>query len=291
MLEIKIDNYSEFESPLKQFDKFWQGIEEKLEAMIEPSSYAKVFDRIVKQDEVFLFIKAPDHWCTLESNLYFSGDSKVSIPSYSETVELLVDKPFGKKKRHSYCKVRLDQLPTLPKTFRYKGKLDFHESKQMQFKYYKSKNPIWHNNSQDAQDKILRQISAFANGSGGIILLGVEDDCTVLGQNLDSEGNSKEELEQRLDSLVDKMEWGFTPERKLHWDVKFIPVQGKEGGFVIAIYVAGIKGGVFAKCPKSYELRRGDQTIYEVKFQEWKQRMLRGRHILQNESQGKIVGM
>lgn len=295
---MKIDNYSELKSqgksPLQELDKFWQGFEEKLKALVKPLSYDKVFDRKIEQDEVFLFVKASDHWCTLEYNLCLSGDSQVSDPSFGETVELLSDKPLGKKKKFPYCRVHLDQLQSLPEQFRYKEKLGFHESKTMQFKNYTSKNPILHNNSHKERDKIARQISAFANGSGGVILLGVEDDCTVFGQNMDSEGNSQEELEQRLNSIVNEMKWSCTPEKKLHWDVKFFPVQGKECYFVIAIYVAGVRGGVFTKTPKSYELRPGDdgkEAIYQVEFQEWKQQVLHGGNILQNESTGKIEGM
>ncbi len=288
MLEITVEDYAECKFPLQKLDTFWQGLEEKLEAMIKPLSYDKVFDRVIKQDKVFLFIKAPDHWCTVEYNLFLSGDSRLGNPSFSETVKMLSDKP-----KLSACEVHLKELPSLPKRFRYKEVLDFHESKNLQFKHFPSNNPLLHNKSRTQRESIANHFSAFANVSGGIILLGVKDDGTVFGQNMDSEGNSKDKFEQRLDSIVREMKWSFTPERKLHLDVKFFPVHGKEGCFVIAIYVAGVRGGVFAKTPKSFELRPGEagnEAIHPVEFEEWKKQMLRGTNILQDESAGKKEG-
>ncbi|KAJ7385312.1 platelet maturation [Desmophyllum pertusum] len=157
----------------------------------------------------------------------------------------------------------------------------------MQLTNFKSGNGLLHNNNHTQRKKIVNQISAFANGSGGIILIGVEDDGTVLGQNLDSEGNSKKDVKERVELIVQGMKWSCTPESNLHWKVDFIPVQDKERCYVIAISVAGMKGGVFTKSPKSYELRPGNdgkETIHLLEFKEWKQRMLRGTNMLQNES-------
>lgn len=298
VLVIKIADYSKCKNLFKQLDEFWQKLETKLESMIKPSSYDEVFDRVIdhEEDVVILFIKAPDHWCTMEYNLMLPGESKVSVPSFKNTVELLLNKPVGKKKNFSYCKVRLEKLPPLPEIFLYEQKLDFHESKKIQLKLYESVNGILHNNCHKQRNQIAKQISAFANGSGGIILIGVrDDDSTVLGQNLDSEGNSKEDVEKRVELIVQGMKWSCTPERNLHWKVEFIPVQGdKECCYVIAISVAGMKGGVFTKSPESYELRPGDdgeETIHLLELKEWKQRMLRGTHMLQNESKGKIERM
>lgn len=281
MLEITIiiGDYSKCKNPL---DEFWKKLETKLETMIQPSSYDEVFDRVVKQGGVSLFIKAPDHWCTMEYNLMLPGESKVSVPSFKNTVELLSNKPVGKEKK-SYCKVRLEKLRPLPEKFVYKQKLDFHESKKIQLKLYKSGNGILHNNCHKQRNQIAKQISAFANGSGGIILIGVhDDDSTVFGQNLDSEGNSKEDVDERVKLIVQGMKWSCTPERNLHWKVEFIPVQDKERCYVIAISVAGMKGGVFTKSPKSYELRPVDgekETVHLLGFDEWKQRMLHPGHI------------
>lgn len=293
VLVIKIADYSKCKNPFKQLDEFWQKLETKLESMIQPSSYDGVFDRVIKQGGVFLFIKALDHWCTMEYNLMLPGESKLSVPSFKNTVELLSNKPRVGKDKKSYCKVHLRKLcPLLPETFLYKEKLDFHESKKIQLKHYKSGNGILQNNCHKQRNQIAKQISAFANGSGGIILIGVhDDDSTVLGQNLDSEGNSKEDVDERVKLIVQGMKWSCTPEKNLHWKVEFIPVQDKERCYVIAISVAGMKGGVFTKSPKSYELRPvdgGKETVHLLGFDEWKQRILHGTHKLRTKSKGKI---
>ena len=49
--------------------------------------------------------------------------------------------------------------------------------------------------------------------------------------------------------------------------------------YVITIYVAGMRGAVFAKSPKSYEIQQ--DAIDLLTFEEWKQRMTCGKHMLQ----------
>ena len=48
--------------------------------------------------------------------------------------------------------------------------------------------------------------------------------------------------------------------------------------YVITIYVAGMRGAVFAKSPKSHELEQ--DAIDLLIFEEWKQRMTCGKHML-----------
>ena len=287
VVHMKIADFYNLKSPLKQLDTFWQKLESKLDAMIKPSVYAEVFDRVRKKDEIFFFVKAPDHCCTVELNLFLASDAKKTKASFKETVRLLQDRPSGKRK--NFCRIRLQELPSLPESFSYKQKLDFHESKQIEFKCFPSKNPL----DGKRQKQIADQISAFGNCSGGIILVGVEDDCTVLGQDMSSRENSKENIESRVKSLIKEMKWPCICKRKVFWDLKFLPVKGKGNCFVIAIYVAGIRGGVFARKPKSYELRLEDdgkaQSIspFELTFDEWKKRMLSGTYMLQDERRGK----
>lgn len=285
VVHMKIADFYNFKSPLERLDKFWQKLESKLDAMIKPSVYAEVFDRVVEKDVILLFGKAPGHCCTVEFNLFLASDAKVTEASYNETVRLLQDRPSGKRK--DFRRIPLQELPSLPESCYYEQKLDFHESKQIQFKWFPSKNPLLHGNNRTQRKKIVDQISAFGNCSGGIILVGVTNDGTVLGQDMSSEENSREDIESRIRSLIEDMKWPSNCERAVFWDIKFLPVEGKENCFVIAIYVAGIKGGVFSKKPKSYELRLEDdgkqQSVSHLEFVDWKKRMLSGKDMLQHE--------
>ncbi|XP_022781837.1 LOW QUALITY PROTEIN: schlafen family member 13-like [Stylophora pistillata] len=65
------------------------------------------------------------------------------------------------------------------------------------------------------------------------------------------------------------MKWPSPCEWNSFWDLKFFTVDGKENFFVIAIYVAYVKGGVFTKYPESYELRLeedGQERICRVEL-------------------------
>jgi len=78
------------------------------------------------------------------------------------------------------------------------------------------------------EEVILKSIAAFANGYGGILLIGVDDDGTPLG--LDNDYNTlkhpdKDCFELHLRNLVSAMYGTFTIK---NMDVMFIQVNGKE---------------------------------------------------------------
>ena len=76
------------------------------------------------------FIKAPDHLSILNRDLFLAGDVRLHEASFKKTLELLWELPK--------CEVSLWDLPFLPETFVFKQKLDFHETRNMQFKDYSS---------------------------------------------------------------------------------------------------------------------------------------------------------
>lgn len=240
VLEIKLD-FSTSKSPPKEFDTFWQKFEDTLVDMIKPSSYCEIFNRIDENDKVFLFIKAPDHLSTIEYNVCQSFDSKAPKASFHEVLKFLSYEPD--------CKVPLEKLPPLPEIFKYKDVLNGHESYKRQFTYCESSDIVLDNDNHSQCTDIRKQISTFAKASGGIIVLGVTNDGTVLGHNMNLKENKEDEVEKRLESMINGMKWerGYIPQRKLHWDVKFFPIQDKLNWFVIAIYIAGRKGDVSLK--------------------------------------------
>ena len=257
----------------RQLDKIWQPFEEKVTNMVKPLTYNDVCDRVVGLKEIQLFIKAPQHLCTLHSNLYFAGDAGTYEASSEQAVNMLQN--LGKKYSND-VDVPIKALPNLPKEFTYKEKLDYHESRETQFKYFTQEDPILRSRCQ--QDTVQKHISVFGNTIGGEILLGVTNRSEVLG--VDMKKNSQSKIEEQVNSMIKNMKFPVTPRRSVHWDIEFIPLSGDttatQERSVVAIKVAGMKnrGGVFMKCPESYDLDH--DTIQVIGFDQWKQRMLSG---------------
>ena len=106
----------------------------------------------------------------------------------------------------------------------------------------------------------------------------MSDNGIVDGLRIDSGEKSFKEVDQGVESLIGEMKWCCTPQRSVHWNVKFFPVQGKKKFFVIAIYVAGMSGAVFAESPESY--KEVQDTNGYFASEKWLQRMF-GEHRLQ----------
>ena len=258
---------------LNQLDEFWKGLEPKLTSLAMPSTYDDVFDRLTEStEEILLFVKAPNHICTICYNLYVAGEAGVREASFEQVVKLL--KKSGHRNRKSNVDVSINELPNVPQEFSIRKKCGFHESKQIQLKNYVGKGAILSNSKQEAQ--LRNTISAFANSKGGKIFLGIDDLCVVHGVNMQE--NNRDEIKDRVKSIItEHMIFPVSPREKIHWDIEFIPVSGcdpTQDLAVVVIKVAGIKsfGGVFMKGPKSYELRDGKVKAIEV--QEWKKRMV-----------------
>ena len=291
---LKIGDFSRYKKGdlNKRIDIFWQTLEQKLNPMIQPSTYDDVFDKKLEGDTILLFIKATKHLCTVDYNMHLPFDAASSSrPTYEKVVDLLSKRESLK---NHIPEVPLTDLPIdlLPKKFTYKKVLDFHESKQVQLKYF-TKNGLFHPNKQRAQDKIAEHISSFGNGSGGMILIGIEDKTgETLGQEITADG--KAEWESRFQAMINHMSetWSFTPIQGEHWDIKFFPVDGTKSSFIIVVLIAGMRnlGGIFTKLPKSFKLLNpsgsdGEEEIDPLDFPEWKQRMLRGTWLGQSKGE------
>ena len=292
---MKIDDFSKFEAGdlNEKIETFWQTLEQKLNPMIEPSTYDDVFDKKLEGDTIHLFIKATNHLCTVDYNMHLPFDAaSLSRPTYEKVVHLL---SCRESPENRIPEIPLTDLPTdlLPKQFTYKKVLDFHESKQVQLKYFTSENGLFHSKNQRAQDKIAEQISSFGNGSGGLILIGIEDNGEICGEDVQGD-HGKAYWETGFQAMINEMSktWSFTPKQREHWDIKFFPVDGTKSSFIIVVLIAGMRnlGGIFTKCPKSFELLNpsgsdGEEEIVPLDFHEWKQRMLRGTFLGQSKGE------
>ena len=273
---IEITDFNRFPSSLKKLDGDWSTFEEKLIRMIQPSAYHDVFDRQIIGDKIFLFVKAPNHLCTVEFNLFTPLDTKQLPATYDQVLNLLKQE----NKSANLPQVSLENLPALPKKFINENVLNFHESKKIQLKYYTSSNRLLDKNNRTHRECFARDISAFGNGSGGLILFGVEDKTAkTYGHSMQED--STEKIEKRVVSFVHKMSeaWSFKPKKGVHWDINFFPVVGNESNAVIVVKVAGMAnlGGIFTKCPRCCELRlKGKEEIHHLDLKEWKTQMLRG---------------
>ena len=299
IVEIKIVGFSKLkpEDLNNHLDTFWSALQPKLNLMVQPSAYADVFDQKREKDTIRLFIRATEHFCTVDYNLYLPGDAGLLLPSQQNVVDLLSERDSFKEKTDSPQVPLTDLISLVPEQFMYNEVLNFHESKQVQLKYYSSQNELFHNNNRKAQDEIAKHISAFGNGSGGVILIGIKNNGEVRGQG--AKTGSKKKMESEFNEMVKEMSktWSFTPTRRIHWDVKFVPVTGaEETRSVIVILIAGMQnmGGIFTKCPKSFELQDaygsgsgGAEKVVLLNFSQWKQRMLKNTCI--GESKGEYI--
>lgn len=116
---------------------------------------------------------------------------------------------------------------------------------------YKSEMP-------DKEKKFLKTVAAFANGAGGIILLGVADDGTVEGV--------KGDVARCLDGISNSIHNGLTPQPVFH--LERCEVDHKQ---IVGVFVAEGKDtpyGLSTKPPSIYVRRAGttfDATQAEIK--------------------------
>lgn len=272
---MPIANFKELDAPQCDLDTFWQTVEPRLKTLIEPLSYADVYDRKFdgNSGKVRLFVKRmPNHLCTLKSNLFLPSDSGNYGASYTEARNVLQREMLSNVEVPPYNLVNSDEK------FVYGAKISFHESKQIQLKHYKSSGNILASNKHEQCDTIRKAVSSFANADGGAIILGVTNKGKAEGQTL--EEDSKEAIEERVNTLINKMHWSVKPVKGKHWDIKFFPLEGKDNYYVMVIYVASVSGGVFAKCPESFEFRPCEESsegqIHRLSFDEWQHRMFGG---------------
>ncbi|CAH3174084.1 unnamed protein product, partial [Porites evermanni] len=284
IVEIKIDGSLKLkpEDVNQRLDTFWSALQPKLNLMVQPSAYADIFDQKREKDTIRLFIRATEHFCTVDYNLYLPGDAGLLLPQKQKVVDLLSERDSFKKTDSPQVPLK-DLISLVPEQFMYKEVLNFHESKQVQLKYYTSKNELFHNSNGKARKEIAKHISSFGNGIGGVILIGIKNNGEVHGQG--TETGSKEKLESGFNEMVKEMSktWSFTPTQGKHWDVTFVPVTGaEEPRSVIVIHIAGMQnlGGIFTECPKSFELQDGSvsggaEKVVMLSFSQWNKRMLK----------------
>ena len=212
--------------------------------------------------------------CTMCYNLHFAGDARIHEASFIQVVELLQNLgSCGKKSlNNGDCEYNF-VLSKLRERCKYGECIGCLESQQIQLKDFPGEGSILANHSQ--RQKVQKWICAFANTSGGVILLGITDYGKIVG--VDAGKEEQDNITRKGIVMIEHMSFPITPERKVHWDIEFIPVSGcdtTQDLVVVAIKVARIEG-VFLKDPESYKLSDHD-AIQLIEFDQWKERMLSG---------------
>ena len=252
----------------EQIRRYKQYFKEKI-GTYNLHKYFKISDSPQEYNRVtFVVLRLPT-LCTLNTNLYLPTETQISLVSPTEQ-DALCEILFTKKQYVEISEMKV------PEQFYYGRKHDRGESKTVQFKNLnaekKRRNDFV---SRAINNKITQYVSAFANGSGGMIYYGIDDDGTVVGELLAREEEDREEITKKLEQAIRKMIWPKESgkiERGKHWNIKFVPVKDcNEKRFVIVVSVSPCSGGVFTKEPESYYVEDG--KVKKMSFETWKKNM------------------
>ena len=154
------------------------------------------------------------------------------------------------------------------------------ESKTIQFKNVKDE-PANRTTFTDRfvgeSNKFSRCVSAFSNYAGGHMYAGINDDGKVQGEHLDE--SEKEKLKKEISNAIQKMRWPKKSEpadknKDQRWDVHFEPVKDSEDNvipslYVVVVFIAQCRGGVFTEEPECYEIV-DNHSVQKVDFASWK---------------------
>ena len=160
--------------------------------------------------------------------------------------------------------------------------VSFSQSSTIQFKYLKD-TPVQHDTFPDRllgkSNKFPCYVSAFANFRGGHVYYGIKDDGMIVGETVDE--TEKLDIKKSIRKVVNKMIWPKKSEptdenEDKRWDVYFEPVRESENNiiedlYVVVVFVAQCRGGVFVEEPECYEFI--DNEVQKVDFASWKQRI------------------
>ncbi len=112
------------------------------------------------------------------------------------------------------------------------------------------------------KNKFSNYISGFANHRGGHIYYGIDDkSLVVIGEKLTQA--ELDEVEEEVTKGVEKLVWTerrISPKRGDNWEIYFEQVKNENGEiehstYVIVVFVAFCRGGVFTAEPESYYIK------------------------------------
>ena len=166
----------------------------------------------------------------------------------------------------------------IPDQLVHEEKFNLFPSKTVQFKKPRSKTDE-HFASHAIKKEFTQSVARFANGSGGMVCYGINEDRTVVGELLSDVEEDRKEIVKKLEEAVRKMIWPIKSgevKRGKQWDIKFVPVKNckeNEKRFVVVVSVFPCTGGVFIKKPESYYIENNE--VKEMPFETWMEKTWR----------------
>ena len=268
-LTLTASNDTDLANADKNIHRCEQNFRNNVIGVYNVHKYIEVLKRV--DNRITLVVSGLPTLCTLNTNLYLPTDRQVVLLPATEQDAL----------RKILFESRIVEISEheVPEQFCYEHKTKFGESKTVQLKHIEAKKKGRKDFVSRAIDNKLKEcISAFANGSGGVIYYGIKDDRTVVGELLAGGEKDRQEITEKLEKEVRKMIW---PEESgkiecgKQWNIEFVPVTNcSDKRFVIVVSVSPCCNGVFTKEPESYYIEKKDDVkVEKMSFETWKRNM------------------
>lgn len=255
---------------------FIRAIEQQVYEITDYATVNKMVIHVCFPRHVVFNIKRSNHLCTVNYNLCISTETQViSLPTtepVSSIREIIENRevPEHFVQYGTHCKYLIWKHYVSPQ---------IRESKTVQLKMLKaepSKCVSLADRITSRSNKLVNQVSAFANHEGGHIYIGVDSTYLVEGVVVNEPEVYK--IQTKVAKTLRKMIWPVIPQKGKQWDIHFEPVTENELGhpkrdtYVIVIYIAPCPGGVFIDEPESYHVVDGQ--IRRMSLKVWRNKLL-----------------
>ena len=295
---IRIDESENDKMTLtQQRDEWMQELEGRLNVIIPRGEYKKCihYPKAPKFPYYFLFVKRCEFVCTQSNGLKVSLNCCVVDAKYDDILNILnnrvtSDQPGSSSLEMSEEDLEHDSgytddtsLVNNNDELFYKRNVRFSESNTVQFKQ-----------GGDTLAKLLtcierhlkNYVSAFANGNGGKVYFGIDNNGMVTGQVFRGE-EQKMQVKKLVETIMTRKGedqitmiriWGnpgFVPKYGEQWSVDFVEAIGSPEGSercVVVVEIFPCEGGMFLTRPLAWEVDESSEKVVEIEFEEWKSR-------------------
>ena len=282
-LRIILNKTSQENISRKLVTDFIRTTEQRMSEITDYSNVGAMETKICYPHYIAFAIKPSPSLCTMNYNLCIPTETQlISLPAttpVSNVKEIMARKylPENYVKNGIHCR-----------DFVWKNRVIFElrESKEVQFKIFKaesSKCVSLADRIVSRSNKLVHQVSAFANHKGGHLYIGI-DSSTYLVEGILVSETEKYKIRAKVGKTLSKMIWPEhigIPQRGQQWDIYFEQVNDSKGQpiphtHVIVIHVAPCPGGVFLDQPESYHAVDG--KIQRMSLDVWRDKILSSRY-------------